>query len=192
MKYCPKCKLRMAADATVCKQCGAPLRTVGGAPVGEAGSSNAGAESDLTMQLQGLQHEVSRSRTAMYLAGGIAVALSALFVMLLAGLHFYNVLQYAEVAEIDVHPAGGAPGEAEIKFVRRNAGKVEFVREAAGRTETLIDHGRGDSTEASGEKSFVWSGSDSNDFTIRVRARSGWGTDEKVWVARDGKVQRAD
>jgi hypothetical protein len=192
MKYCPKCKLRMPVEATACRQCGAPLRTVGGAPADEAGSSSAAAGSDLTMQLQGLQHEVSRSRKSLYLAGGIACALSVLLVLLLVGLHFYHVMQYAEIAEVDVHLAERASGEAGIRFVRRNAGKVEFVREAAGRSETLIDHGRNGSTASGDEKSFVWSGSDSGNFTIRVRARSGWGTDEKTWVARDGKIQRAD
>jgi hypothetical protein len=182
----------MPSEATECKQCGAPLRTVGAGAAGEAGSSNAGAEPDLSMQLQGLQHEVSRSRTSMILAAAVAIVLSVLFVLLLIGLHFYHVLQYAEVAQVEVRLPGNAPGEAEIKFVRRNAGKVEFVREAAGRTETLIDHGRQESGDTSGEKSFVWSGTDSNDFTIRVRGRSGWGTDEKVWEAKGGKIQRAD
>lgn len=194
MKYCPKCKLRMPTEATVCRQCGATLRSVGspGAAAGDTTGATPAPEGELTMQLQGLQHEVQRSRSRMILAGISALALSVLLVALLAGLHFYHLLQYAEVAQVEVQLAKGSPGEAEIKFVRRHAGKVEFVREAAGLVETLIDHGNQESSSQSPERQFLWAGSGGEDFTIRIRSRDGWTSEERIWVARGGKVERAN
>lgn len=183
----------MPAEGTVCRQCGGPLRSVGGGASSEQAKSGEGVEPDaaLTMQLQGLQHEVSRSRAAVVLAGTAAFALGTLLVGLLVGLHFYRVWQFAEVAEIDVSSAT-TPGEAEIRFVRQSEGKVEFIREAAGRTEMLVDHGHHDFSSQSGETQFVWSGEESGDYTIRVRTRNGWSTIEKTWQSRGGKLRRAD
>lgn len=190
MKYCPKCKLRMPAEAAACKQCGGPLRTVGVPSADDLGGTP--AEADLTMQLQGMQHAVRRSRLALYVAGGLALVLTALFVLLLAGWHFYEVRQYADVAELDVRLRAGSPSEAEIRFVRRNSGKVEFVRETAGRTETLIDHGFHDFAAMSPEKRFAWSGGGSDEFKIRVRVRDGWRTREELWIAKGGTIHKAN
>lgn len=195
MKYCPRCKLRMPADATVCNKCGAPLRTVGGGAAGgtsgnEPGAATPGNDADLGMQLQGLQHEVQRSRTALRATAGLAIGLTALLVLLLVGLRLYNVLQYAEVDRLDVRLTKNAPGEAQIEFVRRNLGKVEFIREAAGRTETLVDHGRQDAESTAAQQSFVWSAGNSGDFTLRVRVRHGWSTAEQVWIAHAGEIRQ--
>jgi hypothetical protein len=180
----------MPAEATVCNKCGGALRSVGGAAPAEAGAPAGTAEPALSLQLQGLQHEVQRSRTTLRLFGALALLASFFFVALLVGLHFYDVMQYAEVAELSVRSPEGKPGEAEIKFVRRSSGLVEFVREMAGRQETLIDHGR-QTAGGGGEQKFSWSGSESDDYTIRARVREGWGTTERVWTARNGRIQQA-
>jgi hypothetical protein len=191
MKYCPRCKIRVSADATACHKCGGVLRRVGDGPPAEGGAPADSAEPALALQLQGLEHDVRRSRATLRLFGALALLASSLFVALLVGLHFYDVMQYAEVTELTVQSMEGRPGEAEITFIRRNAGIVEFVREMAGLRETLIDHGRQVAGDA-GEQKFSWSGgSESDDYTIRARVRDGWSTAEKVWLARNGKIEPA-
>jgi hypothetical protein len=189
----------MPAEQTFCQKCNGPLRTIGGGPPGDGASPSAAPNSsapgseDLSLQLQGLQHEVQKSRRSLVLAGGLTILLSALLAGLLTTLHFYQVSQFARIDQLEVRLAGGSPGEAEIEFHRTSPGKVEFLRESAGRTETLIDHGgeQGQSTTA-GPQQFTWSGGESGDFVIRVRTRDGWGIGEKKWVARDGRIHQAE
>jgi hypothetical protein len=187
MKYCPRCKIRVSAEATACHKCGGVLRRVGPGAPAEGGTPADAAEPALALQLQGLERDVRRSRATLRLFGALALLACSLFVALLVGLHFYDVMQYAEVTELTVQATDGKPGEAEIAFIRRNAGIVEFVREMAGLRETLIDHGRQDAG-GSGEQRFSWSGSETDDYTIRARVRDGWSTAEKVWVARNGQI----
>src|SRR5262249_49094629 len=145
-------------------------------------------ETGLTLQLQGLEHEVQRSRARLTLLGGLAILLSVALLALLIGLHLHHVNQYAEVDDLDIKLGERARGEAEIKFIRRNAGKVEFIRESADRTETLIDHGTADAASRS-EHQFVWSAGAAENFKLRVRTRNGWSVSERVWAARDGAIR---
>lgn len=196
MKYCPRCKLRMPGEQTLCQKCNGPLRTIGGSPADSAqGAGTApGGGDDLALQLQGLQHEVQKSRQMLIISGALAIVLSMLLLGMVTILHFYHVFQFATVDQLDVRLVDGSPGEAEIEFRRTDLGKLEFLRESAGRTETLIDHGSPteDPMSSGASTQFTWSGGEAADFAILVRTREGWSIAEKKWVARGGKIDRAD
>src|SRR5262245_25620335 len=108
----------MEADASECQKCGGPRRTVGGAPAGGSASRTAARQPELGLELEGLRHEVQRSGRLVWLLDGAALVLGGLLLALLVGLHFHEVMQYAEVGQLDVNP-GHVPNEAEIRFVRQ-------------------------------------------------------------------------
>lgn len=190
MNYCPRCKLRMPAEAATCEKCGGQLRTVG-APADAAPGTAAAPTGDLALQLAGLQHQVQQSRRRLAIVAALAGGLLALLVALLVGLHLYEVTQFAEVSNLKVSSASGEPGAATIAFSCSKPGKVEFVREAAGRTETLVEHG-GKAVGDASRQDFTWSGGEHEDYTIVARYRSGWSLREERFTARGGEIRSGD
>lgn len=180
MKYCPKCKIRMPGDGNVCTKCGGALRTIGMSGAAGETAAGAGDPEQLVLRLQGLQHEVGRSRRRMYILAGLAAALMLLFVLLLVSLYVGNVNQYATVSHVDILPSDESPGAVEIRYLPATAGKVEFIRETAGRTETLIEHATPTVADSKNEPRFTWGGSKSAG-VIRVKYRDGWRIVDKSW-----------
>ncbi|MFN0052615.1 MAG: hypothetical protein ACKV0T_10510 [Planctomycetales bacterium] len=193
MKYCPRCKRRLEPGADRCPECGGAPRGLG-EPVEGAPPSSVGLDgtAGLTLQLAGMQHAVRRSQTALLATRTAAVLLAVLLIAVLTGWHFYRLLQYAEVSQVEVALVDQTTGDAQIKFRRINPGKVEFVREGGGRIETLIEHGDQSSERTGDEYSFSWSGPGAGDLSIRVRSRKGWSSQEQMWRIREGKLAPVD
>lgn len=167
----------MPTEAATCARCGGALRTIGGiAATGGTPSAAADNEDVLTMQLAGLQHAVQSSRRRMVVIGALAGLLALLLILLIVGLHFRHVFEYATISQVEVEAVAGLPGIARIRFQRDGAGKVEFVRTAGAQSETLVDHGA-----ATGAHDFEWGTDGQTEYSIIVRYRQGWCLSETRW-----------
>jgi len=186
MKYCPKCKTRAAGDGNVCPTCGGPLRTIGAPAAGEAPAAE--GEEQLVLRLQGLQHDVGRSRRTMQMLGIAAAGLTAFLLLLLISTYVNAVRQYATISRVDVAPSDASPGAAEISYTYVTSGKVEFIRETAGRTETLVEHIHPDAAsladKSEADRRFLWGGGKSGEGVIRAKYRDGWSIATREWTVR--------
>lgn len=140
------------------------------------------ADAQLTLQLQGLQHEVARSRKRLWILGGAAAALLLLLIGILIWRHYAEVFQFAEISSVEFHPT--SPGASvEIAYTAKSAGRFEITRTTSRQTEQLTDF----IAEKSGDYSqqrFFWRDQNPEPAQFRVRFRSGWSLKEQAWPAK--------
>lgn len=202
MKYCPKCKQRAKQEETVCARCGGELRVLGGGGAGGGASaavttsepstskkttaaptsaSPASANDEqLRLQLAGIQHDAQKSASRAKILAIVAAVLLLLLIVYLLMLRNSFINEFATVESVQFEPYGDRAGSVEITFRPQSAGKVEFTRESSDRQETLIEHIES-TTGDDAERTFVWSGSESNDYKVHVRYRRGWGLKSEEW-----------
>jgi len=197
LKYCPKCKQRAQQEETVCARCGGELRVLGGGDSASAktattepktskttavppafpASSN---DEQLRLQLAGAQHQAQKSASRAKILAIVAGILTLMLIAYLLMLRNSFINEFAAVESVQFEPSADKAGSVKITFRPKSSGKVEFIRESAERQETLIEHIES-TTGDDPERTFVWSGSESNDYTVHVRYRRGWGLKNEEW-----------
>lgn len=101
-----------------------------------------------------------------------------------AGLLFYlrhnYIMQFAEVAQLEIVRSDLHTGTALIHFRPLTKGRIQFVREGGSRQETLLEHSSGPTPE--GEfKEFHWTGDADGSWSISIRYREGTSLVDQDW-----------
>jgi hypothetical protein len=134
------------------------------------------------LQLQGLQHEVARSRKRLWILGGAAAALLLLLIAILVWRHYAEVFQFAEISSVEFHPT--SPGSSvEIVYTPTSAGRFEVTRTTSSKSAELTDF----IAEKSGDYNqhrFFLRDQNPEPAQFRVRYRSGWSLKEQTWPAK--------
>jgi hypothetical protein len=146
------------------------------------------ASDALQLQLQGLRHQVERSTARAARLRVLAVVLGVLVVMLLTAVYLNDLMQYAQLASVDVS-AGLSRDAAKIRYLPASSGKVEFVRRSRDRTETLTDYADESAAPAASPREFTWSGQDQGEYSLSVRYRDGLFVAHREWRSSELKAE---
>jgi hypothetical protein len=112
---------------------------------------------DFQFQLAGLQTAAQSTSRRVRLLAVLAGVLAIGFAGLLFYLRHNYIMQFAEVAQLEIVRSDLHTGTALIHFRPLTKGRIQFVREGGSRQETLLEHSSGPTPE--GEfKEFHWTG----------------------------------